>query len=68
MYYDFHELIVMISMINIQLKESFIETLLRGSENRCDFNGDLVIPIKVQTKRINARYAYPSVFILLFCS
>jgi hypothetical protein len=26
------------------LKIVFIETLLRGSENRCDFNGDLVIP------------------------
>jgi hypothetical protein len=46
MYYDFHEWIVRISMINKLLEESFIETLLRGSENRCDFNGDLVIPIK----------------------
>jgi hypothetical protein len=27
------------------LKRIFIETLLRGSESRCDFNGDLVIPI-----------------------
>jgi hypothetical protein len=44
MYYDFHEWIVMVSMINKQLKRVFIETLLRGSENRCDFNGDLVIP------------------------
>jgi hypothetical protein len=46
MYYDFHEWIAMIYMINKQLKDwVFIETLLRGSENRCDFNGDLVIPI-----------------------
>jgi hypothetical protein len=35
----------MISMINKQHKESFIETLLRESENRCDFNVDLVIPM-----------------------
>jgi hypothetical protein len=45
MYYDFLESI-MISMINKRLlKESFfIETLSRGSVNRGDFNGDLVIP------------------------
>jgi hypothetical protein len=40
----------MISIINKLPKESFIETLLRGSENRCDFNGDLVIPIIAKFK------------------
>jgi hypothetical protein len=37
----------MISMTN--LKRVFIETPLRGSENRCGFNGDFVIPINTMT-------------------
>jgi hypothetical protein len=43
----------MISMINKLLKESFNETLLRGSENRCDFNADLVIPINTEDIIVN---------------
>jgi hypothetical protein len=44
LYYDFHEWIVMIYMINKQLKESFHRNIVTRVRNRCNFNGDLVIP------------------------
>jgi hypothetical protein len=43
MYYDFHEWIVRIVMSNKLLEESFHKTLVRGSEDRRDFNRDIVI-------------------------